>query len=65
MTAALEGVRVVELAGWMAAPGAAAMMADLGADVIKVEPLPGDAMRGASRSARRRRSAEDRRQLPA
>ncbi len=49
MTAALEGVRVVELAGWMAAPGAAAMMADLGADVIKVEPLHGDAMRGATR----------------
>lgn len=49
MTAALEGVRVVELAGWMAAPGASAMMADLGADVIKVEPLHGDAMRGATR----------------
>lgn len=49
MTAALEGVRVVELAGWMAAPGAAAIMADLGADVVKVEPLRGDAMRGAIR----------------
>jgi crotonobetainyl-CoA:carnitine CoA-transferase CaiB-like acyl-CoA transferase len=49
MTAALEGVRVVEMGGWMAAPGAAAMMADLGADVIKVEPLRGDAMRGATR----------------
>jgi crotonobetainyl-CoA:carnitine CoA-transferase CaiB-like acyl-CoA transferase len=49
MTAALEGVRVVEMGGWMAAPGAAAMMADLGADVIKVEPLHGDAMRGATR----------------
>jgi crotonobetainyl-CoA:carnitine CoA-transferase CaiB-like acyl-CoA transferase len=49
MTGALEGVRVVEVAGWMAAPGAAAMMADLGADVIKVEPLQGDAMRGATR----------------
>jgi len=49
MTAALDGVRVVEMGGWMAAPGAAAMMADLGADVIKVEPLRGDAMRGATR----------------
>jgi crotonobetainyl-CoA:carnitine CoA-transferase CaiB-like acyl-CoA transferase len=49
VTAALEGVRVVELAGWMAAPGAAAIMADLGADVVKVEPLRGDAMRGAIR----------------
>jgi crotonobetainyl-CoA:carnitine CoA-transferase CaiB-like acyl-CoA transferase len=49
LTDALEGVRVLELAGWMAAPGAAAIMADLGADVIKVEPLRGDAMRGAIR----------------
>jgi len=49
MTPPLEGIRVLELAGWMAGPGAAAMMADLGADVIKVEPLHGDAMRGATR----------------
>lgn len=33
----------------MAAPGAAAIMADMGADVIKVEPLQGDPMRGATR----------------
>jgi crotonobetainyl-CoA:carnitine CoA-transferase CaiB-like acyl-CoA transferase len=45
----LQGIRVLEVAGWMAGPGAAAMMADLGADVIKVEPLRGDAMRGAIR----------------
>ena len=45
----LEGVRVVEVAGWMAAPGAAAMMADLGADVVKVEPLRGDPVRGVIR----------------
>src|SRR3954453_9568135 len=49
MAAPLEGVRVVEVANWMAAPGAAALMADMGADVIKVEPLRGDAMRGATR----------------
>ena len=36
----------------MAAPGAAAMMADMGADVVKVEPLRGDAMRGATRQPR-------------
>lgn len=46
---ALDGVRVVEVAGWMAAPGAAAIMRDLGADVVKVEPLRGDAMRGVTR----------------
>lgn len=45
----LDGVRVVEVAGWMAAPGATAAMADLGADVVKVEPLGGDAMRGVIR----------------
>jgi crotonobetainyl-CoA:carnitine CoA-transferase CaiB-like acyl-CoA transferase len=49
MVAPLEGVRVVEVAGWMAAPGAAALMADMGADVVKVEPLRGDPMRGATR----------------
>jgi crotonobetainyl-CoA:carnitine CoA-transferase CaiB-like acyl-CoA transferase len=52
MVAPLEGVRVVEVANWMAAPGAAALMADMGADVIKVEPLRGDAMRGATRQPR-------------
>ena len=45
----LAGVRVVEAAGWMAAPGAAAMMADLGADVVKVEPMRGDPLRGVIR----------------
>ena len=49
MTRPLDGVRVVEVAGWMAAPGAAAMMADLGADVVKVEPVRGDPMRGVIR----------------
>ena len=48
-SAPLAGVRVVEVAGWMAAPGAAAMMSDLGADVVKVEPIRGDPMRGVIR----------------
>lgn len=43
----LEGIRVVELAQWMAAPGATAILSDWGADVIKIEdPLGGDALRG-------------------
>lgn len=42
----LSGVRVLEVANMIAAPGAAAMMADLGAEVIKVEPLSGDILRG-------------------
>jgi crotonobetainyl-CoA:carnitine CoA-transferase CaiB-like acyl-CoA transferase len=49
MTRPLDGLRVVEVAGWMAAPGATAVMADLGADVVKVEPLAGDAVRGVIR----------------
>jgi crotonobetainyl-CoA:carnitine CoA-transferase CaiB-like acyl-CoA transferase len=41
-----EGLRVVELGVWVAAPSAAALLADWGADVIKVEPPTGDPMRG-------------------
>jgi crotonobetainyl-CoA:carnitine CoA-transferase CaiB-like acyl-CoA transferase len=39
---ALAGLRVVELGVWVAAPAAAALLADWGADVIKVEPPTGD-----------------------
>ncbi|MXX81688.1 MAG: CoA transferase [Chloroflexi bacterium] len=45
MVAPLEGIRVVEVANWLAAPSAAALMADLGADVVKVEHPGGDAWR--------------------
>jgi crotonobetainyl-CoA:carnitine CoA-transferase CaiB-like acyl-CoA transferase len=38
----LAGVRVVELGMWVAAPAAAAMLADWGADVVKVEQPSGD-----------------------
>jgi len=41
----LAGVRVVELAVWVAGPAAAGIMADWGADVIKVEPRAGDPQR--------------------
>ena len=46
MAAPLDGIRVLEVANWLAAPAAAALMADLGADVIKVEPPAGDIFRG-------------------
>jgi crotonobetainyl-CoA:carnitine CoA-transferase CaiB-like acyl-CoA transferase len=41
----LEGITVLECAGWLAAPFAGALIADLGATVIKVEPLTGDPYR--------------------
>ncbi|THD78803.1 MAG: CoA transferase [Phenylobacterium sp.] len=43
----LRGVKVVEFASYIAAPAAACMLADWGADVIKVERPGGDAMRAA------------------
>ncbi|HZP29110.1 MAG TPA: CoA transferase [Acidimicrobiia bacterium] len=46
MSKPLEGVRVLEVAAWTFVPAAGAVMADLGADVIKVEPPTGDAQRG-------------------
>jgi formyl-CoA transferase len=42
----LNGIRVIEWAAWHIGPGAGAMLADLGAEVIKVEaPGKGDPMR--------------------
>ena len=45
MTRPFEGVRVIEVAAWTFVPGAGAILADLGADVIKVEPPTGDPQR--------------------
>lgn len=42
----LEGIRVVEVAMWAFVPAAGGILADLGADVIKVEPPTGDPIRG-------------------
>ena len=38
----LEGVRVVEFAHMVMGPSCGLVLADLGAEVIKVEPLAGD-----------------------
>src|SRR5271167_4207304 len=44
---ALTGLRVIEMGVWVAAPSAGALLADWGADVVKVEPPNGDPMRSA------------------
>jgi crotonobetainyl-CoA:carnitine CoA-transferase CaiB-like acyl-CoA transferase len=45
MPGPMEGYRVVELAFWVAGPSAAGILADWGAEVVKVEPPDGDPMR--------------------
>jgi crotonobetainyl-CoA:carnitine CoA-transferase CaiB-like acyl-CoA transferase len=42
---ALDGLRVVELGGEIAAPYATKLLADLGAEVVKLEPPTGDPLR--------------------
>jgi len=43
----LAGVRVIEVAAWTLVPAAGAVLAEWGADVIKIEhPIGGDAQRG-------------------
>ena len=45
--AALKGIRVIEVAEWFFMPSCAAVLADWGADVVKVEhPTRGDPLRG-------------------
>ena len=45
MSLPLEHLKVVDAASYLAAPGAATVLADFGADVVKIEPLQGDGYR--------------------
>ncbi len=46
MPGLLQGMRVLDLSAWRPMPHATQMLADLGAEVLKVEPPGGDPMRG-------------------
>ena len=45
MAGPVEGIRVVELGVWVAGPAAGGILADWGADVVKIEPPRGDPAR--------------------
>src|SRR4030042_3089466 len=47
MSGPLQGIRVIECAGYLSAPSAGYMMGDLGAEIIKIEDrIKGDPVRG-------------------
>ncbi|MCA1287665.1 CoA transferase [Salipiger bermudensis] len=45
MAGILDGIKVIEVGSMAAAPNATVILADLGAEVIKIEPLSGDPWR--------------------
>jgi crotonobetainyl-CoA:carnitine CoA-transferase CaiB-like acyl-CoA transferase len=45
LTGILDGLRVIDMGHFVAVPSSGALLADWGAEVIKIEPLDGDAMR--------------------
>ncbi len=49
MTLALEGVRLIDFGQYLAGPFGPMVIGDLGAEVIKVEPVTGDGMRMATK----------------
>lgn len=50
MASPLDNITVIEIDNWMAAPSAGAILADMGARVIKIEPPVGDPMRDMGRT---------------
>ncbi len=45
MAGPMDGIRVIELGVWIAGPAAGGILADWGADVVKIEPPTGDPSR--------------------
>src|SRR5262245_51158884 len=48
MTGIFADLKVIDCASFIAAPAAATVLSDFGAEVIKIEPPAGDAYRGLS-----------------
>ncbi|MBN1382407.1 MAG: CoA transferase [Deltaproteobacteria bacterium] len=46
MASALDGIKVVELSTWFAGPTCGMWLGEHGADVVRVEPMDGDPLRG-------------------
>lgn len=47
---ALSGIKVVEVSTWAAGPSCGMWLAENGADVVRVEPIEGDPVRGIMRT---------------
>lgn len=59
----LEGVRVLDLGHYIAGPGTCAVLANLGADVVKVEPPGGEASRHIAKAEIARSFSHSRRSI--
>jgi crotonobetainyl-CoA:carnitine CoA-transferase CaiB-like acyl-CoA transferase len=58
VAAPLDDITIIEVDSWMAAPSAGAILADLGAQVIKIEPPGGDPMRDMGRPPKTDRNVQ-------
>lgn len=56
MTKPLEGVRIIDLTHMLSGPYAGMLLADMGAESIKVEPLKGEGTRSPWPKTRRIRT---------
>ena len=60
MNGPIEGITVIEFGNFVAGPTAGQLLADLGANVIKIEPPMGEPWRHSSKDAPRKQPGESR-----